>query len=202
MEHEKRMAGDYEIIHAIHIGAREVVVGVNVMQEYLCGFCVQNDILCSYTENVLSDDYLEIMTVFSQRIEQQIQAAKAERNTIHVSTAPITAEQCFPLDESVNLSDRVVAVKTSSLRYEYRRADRQVLLVTGGFGARGNSRGNSVYGINLFTGRNSGQWRRTDILGEIRPEHIPEWAKARLKMIEQEKSPDEKPKKKERGEAR
>ena len=29
MNDEKRMAGDYEIIHAIHIGDREVVVGDN-----------------------------------------------------------------------------------------------------------------------------------------------------------------------------
>lgn len=196
MEQEKRMAGDYEIIHAVHVGAREVVVGVNARQEYLCGFCTQNDILCSYAENVLSDDYLEIMTVFAQRLEQQIQAAKAERKTIHVPVAPITAEQCFPLDESVNLSGKVVAVKVSSLRYEYRRADRQVLLVTGGFGACGHARGDSVYGINLFTGRSSGQWRRNDMMGEIRPEHIPDWAQARLKMIEREKTL------KQRGEAR
>lgn len=182
---DKRMVGEYEIIHAVHVGAREIVVGVNAAQEYLCGFCTQNEILCSYTENVLSDDYLEIITVFTQRLDQQIQAAKAERKTIHVPVEPIAADQCFPFDEAVNITGKVVAVKVESLRYEYRRADRQILLVTGGFGAHGNSRGDSVYGINLFTGRNSGQWRRSDIMGEIRPENIPEWAKTRLKMFNQ-----------------
>lgn len=196
------MAGDYEIIHAIHIGAREVVVGVNAHQEYLCGFCTQNDLLCSYTENVLSNDYLEIMIIFAQRLDKQIQAAKAERITVQVPLEPITSSQCFLLDDSMDIMGKVMAVRPEALRHEYRRADRQIILVTGGFGAHGNSRGSAVFGINLFTGRSSGRWERRDILGELRPEHIPDWAQTRLKMIAREGALEGKPEKKERGEAR
>lgn len=199
---EKRMVGDYEIIHAIHVGAREVVVGVNAEYEYMCGFCTENSILRSYSENILSTDYLEIMAIFVQRVESQIQAVKEERSTVHVPLDPITADQCFALDDSMNLTHKVVAIRRDSLRDEYQCADRQVLLVTGGFGASAHARGNAIYGINLFNGRSSGQWQRADILGEIRPEHIPEWVQARLKMIEREKQLNKSPKKKERGEAR
>ena len=40
---EKRMAGDYVIIHALHIGDREIVLGENPEgigdERYMCAFC-------------------------------------------------------------------------------------------------------------------------------------------------------------------
>ena len=43
---EKRMAGDYEVIQAVHIGDREVVLGEKPQDEtgmkYMCAFCRQN----------------------------------------------------------------------------------------------------------------------------------------------------------------
>ena len=74
------------------------------------------------------------------------------------------------------------------MRYEYRRADCQLILVTNGSGARGYSRGTSVYGVNVFTGRRDGRWARLDILGEVRPECLPQWAKDRLPVIQREQA--------------
>ena len=46
MDEEKRMAGDYEIIHAMHIGDREIVIGENQAdpngQFYMCAYCQSN----------------------------------------------------------------------------------------------------------------------------------------------------------------
>ena len=43
IDQEKRMAGDYEIIHALHIGDREIVLGENPSapedERYVCAFC-------------------------------------------------------------------------------------------------------------------------------------------------------------------
>ena len=43
MEKEKRMADEYEIIHAVQIGDREIVVGENPAdtngQKYMTAFC-------------------------------------------------------------------------------------------------------------------------------------------------------------------
>ena len=48
MNNEKRMAGDYEIIHAIHIGDKEVVFGQSnksaEAERYMCGYCNANEI--------------------------------------------------------------------------------------------------------------------------------------------------------------
>ena len=58
---EKRMAGDYEVIQAVHIGDREVVLGENPQDEtgmkYMCAFCRQNALFAEYSEVMASDDF-------------------------------------------------------------------------------------------------------------------------------------------------
>ena len=53
IDQEKRMAGDYEIIHALHIGDREIVLGENPSapedERYVCAFCQQHEIFANYT---------------------------------------------------------------------------------------------------------------------------------------------------------
>lgn len=50
---EKRMAGDYEIIHALHIGPSEIVIGEYQAapegEKYLCAFCVSNELFAQST---------------------------------------------------------------------------------------------------------------------------------------------------------
>ena len=60
IDQEKRMAGDYEIIHALHIGDREIVLGENPSapedERYVCAFCQQHEIFAnsvSYTHLTL-----------------------------------------------------------------------------------------------------------------------------------------------------
>lgn len=187
MQGEKRMAGEFEIIHALQIGAREVVVGVSPDQEFMCAFCTENGILAGYTEVMVSDDYLEIMELYTKRLQGQIEAVRAQQKTLHIPLEVLGGAQCFPLDDGDDITGKVVAIKPSSLRYEYRRADCQLILVTNGSGARGCSRGTSVYGINVFTGRRDGRWERQDVLGVVRQEYLPQWAKERLPVIERER---------------
>lgn len=50
-ETHRRMAGDYEIIQAIHIGDREIVLGEKIQDEsvekYMCAFCQQNELFAA-----------------------------------------------------------------------------------------------------------------------------------------------------------
>ena len=52
IDQEKRMAGDYEIIHALHIGDREIVLGENPSapedERYVCAFWQQHEIFANY----------------------------------------------------------------------------------------------------------------------------------------------------------
>lgn len=58
------MAGDYEIIQAVHIGDREIVVGENQADEqglpYLVAYYESNAILGRYYDAIGSDDFTEI----------------------------------------------------------------------------------------------------------------------------------------------
>lgn len=188
MQNEKRMIENFEIIHALQIGAREVVVGVSQKQEFMCCFCTQDGMREYYAEAMASDDYLEIMELYADRLKGQVAALQAQRKTLHIPLELLGREHCFPLNDSDDIIGKVVAVKPSSLRYEYRRADCQLILVTNGSGARGYSRGTSVYGVNVFTGRRDGRWERRDVLGEVRPECMPQWAKEHLSVIQRERA--------------
>ena len=192
MREKKRKIQNFEIIHSLQIGAREVVVGISPEQEFLCCFCTQDDIAEYYSEAMSSNDYLEIMELYADRLKGQVAALQAQRKALHVPLDLLNSEQCFPLHDSYDIIGKVVAVKPSSLRYEYRRADCQLIFVTNGSGARGNSHSTSVYGVNVFTGRRAGRWERGDILGEVRPECLPQWAKDHLRTIERKQTLEKK----------
>ena len=135
-----------------------------------------------------SSEYLEIMELYADRLKGQIAAVQAQRNTLHIPLNMLGREHCFPLLDGDDIANKVVAINPASLRYEYQRADCQLILVTRESGARSNPRGTAVYGINVFTGRRASQWKRGDILGEVRPECLPQWAKGRLQVIQRERA--------------
>lgn len=200
MNEEKRMAGVYEILYAIHIGDREIVFGENKSPDaptrYFTGWCDGNELYERYIGDE-TNDYLSAMRQFANGLGKQIEKVEKERAAVTIPMDPITAEQCFPNDLSESIDGKIVAVRADVLRPEYQTADRQLVLVTGGFGASGNSRGSAVFCTNLYHGKHI-RWERRDIQGEVKPENIPTWAKERLTTIQTEKSVPEKSKETER----
>ncbi len=197
---EKRMASAYEILYAIHIGDKEIVFGENpdmsAPTRYFAGWCDKGD----FYERYIGDetgDYLEAMKKFISGLSEQIEKVEQERAAVTVPMAPITAEQCYPNDLSQSTEGKVVAVRAGVLRNEYQTADRQLVLVTGGFGSHANSRGSAVFCTNLYSGKHT-RWERRDIQGEVKSEHSPEWAKERLTALQAEKQTPEKSNDKER----
>ena len=82
MSEEKRKLGDYEIIQSIYIGDKEVVFGVNKKDPYpfmVCCCDYHNPLSAAWpTEGIASDDYLEAMQIFVDRVQSQIDRTKAE----------------------------------------------------------------------------------------------------------------------------
>ena len=192
---EKRMAGCWEVLHSLHIGDKEVVFGENKTNpseaRYMCAYGQANDLFRGYDECMASDDYLEIMELYTERITGQIEAVKAEIAGKQTPMTTITAEQCHPNDLSKSIDGKIVAIRADVLRREYQTADHQLVLVRGGFGAQANSRGSAVYVTNLYDGKES-RFERHDIQGEIKPEHIPHWALEKAARIrEREKKRQE-----------
>ena len=154
---EKRMAGDYEIIQAVQIGDREVVLGENPQDEtgmkYMCAFCRQNALFAEYSEVMASDDFPEIVELFGQRVAEQAQKTHIELNKPRIQgidDRPITAEGCIPISYEDDLHGKIVVIKPEVLRREYRRATRQLKLCMGGFGASPHSRGQPVTALTFI----------------------------------------------------
>lgn len=191
MSEEKRMAGDYEIIQAVHIGDREIVVGENQADEqglpYLVAYYESNAILGRYYDAIGSEDFTEIMEIYGQRIMEQAQKTRVELSAPKVQgidNSPITAEGCTPISYDDDLNGKVIVIKPEVLRPEYRRATSQVKLCTGGFGAYPHSRGSAVFCTEVYTGRQS-RFERRDVLGVLEPEDQPKWVQHYLSVLQQ-----------------
>lgn len=191
MDNEKRMVDTYEVKHAICMGEKEILFLVDGKSDdspFLVCNCTWDNPLGveRYSEGVVSADYLEMMTEFTSRVTAQIEAVKAESAKISVPLEPFVLEHCVSDDTGESIEDKVAVIRQESLRPEYRTADKQLVLVTGGFGAQGKARGRAVYTVNLYSGKES-RWNRADILGIVKPECMPDWARQRLRQIEAEK---------------
>ena len=193
MNENKRKAGDYEIIHAMHIGDQEIVVGENPAaaagQMYMCAFCEENEIFARYDEVLCSDDYAEIIGIYGQRVAEQAEKTSIELKGPKIqgiANAPITAAGCTPITSDDDINGKVVVIRPDVLRREYRMATNQVALCDGGFGASPNSRGSACYCVNLYTGKTS-RFERRDILGILKDDQIPKWAELGLEQFRQKK---------------
>ena len=73
MSEEKRKLGDYEIVQSIYIGDKEVVFGVDKKDTHpfmVCYCDYHNPLSAAWpTEGVASDDYLEAMQIFVDRVQ-------------------------------------------------------------------------------------------------------------------------------------
>jgi hypothetical protein len=188
MDDGKRMVNTYEVKHAIHAGDKEIIFGVDQTKTdypYMVCDCTWFEPLGieRFFNASGSTDYLEMMKEFADRVAAQIDAVKEERAKIEIPLEPITPEQCTPNDYGENIENKVVAIRASCLWPEYRTADSQLVLATGGFGARANSTGRAVFTVNLYFGKES-RWNREDILGVVKPEFMPDWAKEKLKQVQ------------------
>lgn len=203
MEQEKRMAGDYEVHQALPIGRVEVILGIdttNIEKPYLVCYCDQNNLfgIDQFYGAEGYADYLEAMRDFTKLVQWEIEKLQTERSAITEPMPPIVPAQCLPIKSDDDLSGRIVITRLEWLRPEFRTADNQLIWVTGGFGASGNSRGRAVYAETLYSG-DEYRYNREDLMGFLKPEHTPAWAAEKLAQRQAEQAPT---KPRPRGEAR
>ena len=168
MENEKRKVGDYTVLCAVNIGSREIILAEKEQstngERFLCCYGERNDIFEKFTECAVGDDYIDAALFFAERIKQDAERFRAEMEKLDI---PVTV---------IDINGKIIAINPAILKPEYQRADRQLYYVTGGFGASANSRGSAVFCKNLYDGKTT-RYERMDVLGEIKPERMPDWAK-------------------------
>ena len=183
-ENVKRMAGTYEIINSVHIGSKEIVLGVDKNNtengKYYCGNCECCEILELFTDGVTSDSYPAIVQVFAERLSaeaKEIMNVINEERKIVGEDRQLSISDCtVPVSSEDNILNKVVVIDGDIMRPEYQRASHQLVYVTGGNGAYANARGRKVFTKSLLNGQENTFYRH-DILGIVDVEKLPKWAK-------------------------
>ena len=185
---QKEVIGDYEVLASVHVGEKEVVIGEkepnNDGLRFMCGYMERTDIFNLCNECVYSDDYIEIAHLFGSRIKEAAELFKNKDKELGIPVTVITEKDCIPDHYSHDINGKVIAIDPKVLKPEFQRADKQLYLVTGGFGASANSRGGAVFCTNLLTGKST-RYERMDVMGEVKPECMPDWAKRKLESMNQ-----------------
>ena len=173
---------NYSILDRLYLGSREIVLGMDKEDKlpYMVCDCTYNNAfgVAWPSAAVATDDYLEALEIFTDRVREQIEQVRDELEQFPFDLTPFTEDDCMIADRDTGIVGRVVVMKPESLRPEYQYAPYQLIYAEGGSGA-GGGRGNAVFGTCLATGE-KGRWERYNVLGEIRPERMPEWAEEKL----------------------
>lgn len=186
---EKRMAGNYEVTTAFEIGTKEIIIGEDKTAAYDERFVVanyeNNGIFERYVDALVGGDYAEIVKIFAERVKNEAEQVMDEKSKISVDMTPITKDGCQVLKADDSIKNKIVVIRADVFKPEYQIATKQLQLCTGGFGAEPNSRGSACFCTNLYSGKEA-RYERSDILGVIEKDDLPDWAKERLDVVQKE----------------
>jgi hypothetical protein len=136
-----------------------------------------------YKNAVAGDDPVEMLRIFTDRLSERVGLIEAERAERGIPFETLTIADCRPKSKEADLEGSVIVIKPEKLTPEYRTADHQLCLCTGGNGARPDARGRAVFTKNLYSGK-SGRFERRDIAGIISPDRLPDWAREKLAALQ------------------
>ncbi len=186
-----RMIDEYEVINSIHIGDKELVLCENMNnadgQYYMTCEVERNELFEMYSNALSSNSFTDIAGVYAERLKEQISKTAAELEAENVPLEVITAEKCLIDNFAVDMEGKILVINPNVLRAEYRTASHQIMKCTGGNGARAKALGSAVFGDLMATDKQM-RYERCDILGELKPEHYPEWLTEKLQLEELIKS--------------
>lgn len=90
-------------------------------------------------------------------------------------------------NESQNYAGKLLILCDSVLKEECRTPENQLFLAGGGFGCDPDASGRKIFGQFLSDGEQT-HFNRSDFVGIIADEHIPQWAKEKLEQISEQKN--------------
>ncbi len=186
---EKRMAGNYEVTTAFEIGTKEIIIGEDKTaapdERFVVANYENNGIFERHVDALVGGDYAEIVKIFAERVRNEAEKVMDEKSKITVDMTPITKDGCQVLEADDRIKNKVVVIRADVFKPEYQISTKQLQLCTGGFGAEPNSRGSACFCTNLYSGKES-RFERSDILGVIEKDDLPDWAKGRLDDVQRD----------------
>lgn len=186
---EKRMAGNYEVTTAFEIGTKEIIIGEDKTaapdERFVVANYENNGIFERYVDALVGGDYAEIVKIFAERVKNEAEKVIDEKSKISVDMTPITKDGCQVLKADDSIKNKIVVIRADVFKPEYQIATKQLQLCTGGFGAEPNSRGSACFCTNIYSGKEA-RFERSDVLGIIEKDGLPDWAKERLNVVQKE----------------
>ena len=183
------MAGNYEVTTAFEIGTKEIIIGEDKTaasdERFVVANYENNGIFERYVDALVGGDYAEIVKIFAERVKNEAEKVMDEKTKITVDMTPITKDGCQVIEADDRIKNKVVVIRADVFKPEYQIATKQLQLCTGGFGAEPNSRGSACFCTNLYSGKEA-RYERSDILGVIEKDDLPDWAKERLDAVQKE----------------
>lgn len=184
---EKRMAGNYEVTTAFEIGTKEIIIGEDKTaapdERFVVANYENNGIFERYVDALIGGDYAEIVKIFAERVKNEAEKVIDEKSKITVDMTSITKDGCQVLEADDSIKNKVVVIRADVFKPEYQIATKQLQLCTGGFGAEPNSRGSACFCTNIYSGKEA-RFERSDVLGIIEKDDLPDWAKERLDEVQ------------------
>lgn len=184
---EKRMAGNYEVTTAFEIGTKEIIIGEDKTaasdERFVVANYENNGIFERYVDALVGGDYAEVVKIFAERVKNEAEKVIDEKSKISVDMTPITEEGCQVLEADDRIKNKVVVIRADVFKPEYQISTKQLQLCTGGFGAEPNSRGSACFCTNIYSGKEA-RFERSDVLGIIEKDDLPDWAKERLDEVQ------------------
>lgn len=110
-----------------------------------------------------------------------LQQAKEAWNALHLWDC-----SCCEEGEQ-DYTNRVLALRPEVLKDSYKTPEDQLFLAEGGFGCSPTARGRKVFGTFLKDGEET-QFCRSDFIGVLKEDYLPDWAKEKLKIMDMEKT--------------
>jgi len=196
METRREVEG-YKEINSMPLARRLVLLCENQRADepyMVCNCRWDNPLgINDYYDGVVTADFLEAVREYIKRIDALAQEVEAEQGAFQNERKVLTADDCIPHGLDDDLTGKLIVIRPDVLSPEYRSTNHQIKIVTGGFGASPNSRGNAVFCKDLYSGRET-RFERYDVAGVIDPGKLPEWAVKKLALMETPKEPPAKTK--------
>jgi hypothetical protein len=179
-----RNIGGYEEKISIQLAGKYVVFAENQAEAgpYLvCNVKSDNPLNLeeSCNEEVFAD-YVEAMRGFTNLLDGLVCELETERCAFGLAPNKLTAAECLPNSRDMEFEGKLLIVNAEFLAREYRSAEHQLVLCTGGFGASPNSLGRAVYVKELHSGKEC-RYNRHQIEGVADFAKLPQWAQNNLK---------------------
>jgi hypothetical protein len=126
-------------------------------------------------DGAVTDNYIEAMREFVKRVDGLVETLETERRESGLPFQTLTAAECIPDSQNADWKGKLIIIKPEILAPEFRSAEHQLALCTGGFGAGAKARGRAVFVKELHSGQNC-RYDRHQIAGLADPKKIPNWA--------------------------